>query len=58
MGKPWEKENGGIVELDGIFPLVNIQTTMENHHVQWKNPLEMSCKPPIWSYHLAISQGY
>jgi len=30
------------------YPLVNIQITMENHHVEWENPL---C---LWSFSIAI----
>ena len=44
--------------LDVFFPipgLVKLQTTMENHHVQWENPLF------LWSFSIAmlvITRGY
>jgi hypothetical protein len=42
------KNNATMVEFQPkkyrhlIYPLVNIQKTMENHHVQWVNPLQMA----------------
>ena len=31
-----------------IYPRVNTQKTMENHHVQWENPLF------LWPFSIAI----
>ena len=31
-----------------LYPLVNIQKTMENHHVQWENPLF------LWPFSIAM----
>ena len=28
-----------VVVADGLYPLVNVYITMENHHFQWVNPL-------------------
>ena len=39
MGKPWEK--GGFMRFDWAYPLVMTHRTMDNHHFQWKNALEM-----------------
>jgi len=36
------------------YPLVNIQITMENHHFQWENPLEMV----IFNSYFDITRGY
>ena len=27
-----------MVTIPPLYPLVNIQKTIENHHVQWENP--------------------
>jgi len=40
----WE----ALMEGDGEYPLVNIQKTMENHHVSWVNPLF------LWSFSIAM----
>ena len=32
----------------GIYPLVNIQKAVENHHFQWENPLF------LWSFSIAM----
>ena len=37
IGKWWFNE--GLWWFNGIYPLVNIQKTMENHQFQWVNPL-------------------
>jgi hypothetical protein len=34
----------------GFIPLVNVQKTVENHHVQWVNPLF------LWSFSIAMQQ--
>ena len=47
--EPWDQE---------IYPLVNIQKTMENHHFSWENPLF------LWPFSIAmlnyqrVSWGY
>ena len=43
-GKPWDNHGNMVIymERSSIFdgyPLVNVYITMENHHVQWENPL-------------------
>ena len=39
MGKWWL--NGGLMGFYGMYPLMT-NITMENHHVQWENPLFMA----------------
>ena len=36
------------VELIGIYPLVNVYITMENHHFLWVNPLF------LWPFSIAM----
>ena len=34
---------GGLMEFNGIYPLVNVYITMENHHFQWgKSTISMA----------------
>ena len=40
MGKPWE--NGGLMGFDEIYFLVNLDKTIENHHLPWGNSQTMA----------------
>ena len=42
-----------------VYPLVNIQKTMENHHFQWENPLfQWSCSIAMLNYQRVIVTTY
>ena len=40
MGKPWE--NGGLMGFYRIYPQANVDRSMDNHHLEWKNQLSVA----------------
>ena len=43
----------GISSYDILYPLVNIQETIENHHFEWENPLSMA----IFNSYVKLPEG-
>jgi len=41
-----------VIPKEDLYPLVNLQKTMENHHVSWINPLF------LWPFSLAKKTGH
>ena len=47
-GKTLVQNEAGKVMAHALYPLVNIQKTMENHHFLWVNPLS------LWPFSIAM----
>ena len=63
IGKRWL--NGGLMGFNGIYPLVNVDRTMENHHVyiiifngklhyKWQCSIAMLNYPVMWELSIAL----
>ena len=44
-------------DMNGIYPLVNIQKTMESHYFYWVNPLFLSISMVIFNSYVCLPEG-